>query len=120
DGGLLAEAREGEAAGAEDAVLAVEEGDRALGGGGVHERGIERDEAGFRAQVGDVDSLLALRALDHLQFHLLLACDDADGLRHGLSFALFACATLSRAVWQKSQERSRASSSPTSDGVSQR
>ena len=85
EGAPLAQLLDGNAAIAEDALLAVEKGDRALRGGGVHEGGIESDQTGFRAQVGDFDSLLALRPLDHLQLHLLLACDDADGLGHGLA-----------------------------------
>ena len=62
EGRLLRELLDGVAAVAQDALLAVEEGDRAGGGGGVQEAGVERHEAGAGPQLRDVDPALLLRS----------------------------------------------------------
>ena len=51
----LDELLDGDAAVAEDAGVAVDEGDRRLARAGVHEAVVEGDEAGLRAQLRDVD-----------------------------------------------------------------
>ena len=47
EGGVLGELLDGDAAVAEDALLAVDEGDRARAGAGVAEAGVEGDQAGL-------------------------------------------------------------------------
>ena len=79
----LAQLLDGDSAVAQDPLLTVEERDRALRGGRVHERGIERHHAGLRAQVLDVDPFLALGAGDHRELEVLAVHGDASVLSHG-------------------------------------
>ena len=51
-----------DAAVAEDAGVAVDEGDRRLARAGVHEAVVERDQPGLRAELRDVDAELVLGA----------------------------------------------------------
>ena len=52
---------------AENPLLAVDEGDAAVAGGGVHEARVKRDVTGFTAQRTDIDTLLAFRTDHHRQ-----------------------------------------------------
>jgi len=53
---------------AEDALLAVDEGDGGRARAGIETSGIERDVAGLLAERLDVDRPLAFGALDRLEF----------------------------------------------------
>ena len=108
EGAPLPQLLDGNAAVAQDAPLAVEEGDGALRRSGVHERRIERHQSRLPAQVGDVDCPLALGSLYDLKVQqLFLACIHADGLLgHGRSFALDACGQRGLARrWQRVKRR---------------
>ncbi len=60
----LGELLDGIAAVAQDALLAVDERDLARAGAGVPVAAVERDQAGFGAQLRDVDGRFGLRADD--------------------------------------------------------
>ena len=64
EGGVLGQLLDRIAAVAEDAGLAVDEGDGALAGAGVAVALVVGDVAGVGAQIADIDRLLALRADD--------------------------------------------------------
>jgi hypothetical protein len=64
EGGFLGEFFDGIAAVAEDAFFAVDEGDGAGAAAGVSIGGVEGDEAGFGAEFGDIDGLLAFGSDD--------------------------------------------------------
>ena len=77
--GLGGELLDGDAAVAEDALLAVDEGDGAAAGAGVAQRRVVGDQAGLVAELGDVDGPLALGPLEDGQFDALIA-DGQDRL----------------------------------------
>ncbi len=56
---------DGDAAIAKDALLAVDECDRALAGTGIRVAGIQGDAAGFRSKPTDIDGAFAFAARDH-------------------------------------------------------
>src|SRR6185503_4924972 len=84
EGGLLGDLLDPVAAVAQDALLAVDEGDRALAGAGVAVAGVEGDGARLRAQRGDVDPHLALAAHDDREL-VLFAVEDQLCRAHGAS-----------------------------------
>src|SRR6185503_7191074 len=84
EGGLLGDLLDPVAAVAQDALLAVDEGDRALAGAGVAVAGVEGDGARLRAQRGDVDPHLALAAHGDREL-VLFAVEDQFCRAHGAS-----------------------------------
>ena len=65
EGGFLRQLLDGDAAVAQDALLAVDEGDLALAGTGVAVAVVQRDVAGLVAQRGDVHRALLFGAFDN-------------------------------------------------------
>lgn len=82
EAGLFRELIDGIAAVAQDAQLAVEEGDGAGGGAGVLIAEVERDVAGLVAQFADVDRLLAFAAREYGELVGLAVEDDLGLLAH--------------------------------------
>ena len=82
EGRALGELLDGDAAVAEDALLAVDEGDLARAGAGVAEAGVERDQAGLGAELGDVDGQLAFGPLDDRQLDRPAIKRQSRGPRH--------------------------------------
>ena len=68
----LDEVLDGDAAVAQDALVAVDERDRGLGRAGVDVSVVERDEAGLGPQLRDVDRELVLGASHHREVDLLV------------------------------------------------
>jgi hypothetical protein len=64
---MLGELLDRDAPVAEDPLLAVDEGDTALARTGIPKAGIEGDQAGAVAELGNIQGLLALGALDDRQ-----------------------------------------------------
>ncbi len=81
EGGLLGELLDRVAAVAQDALLAVDEGDRARAGAGVAVAGVEGDGTRSAAQRGDVDADLVLGADEDREL-VLLALEVKLGLFH--------------------------------------
>ena len=79
---VLGELLDRDAAVAQDALLAVDEGDRALARARVRVAGVEGDVAGLRAELGDVDALFALAAFDHVELERLAADAKFCRFRH--------------------------------------
>ncbi len=80
EAGALAELLDRVAAVAQDAALAVDEGDRAAAGAGGAEAGIVGDGAGLAAERLDVDPDLALGAHDHRKLVVLAVEMEPGGL----------------------------------------
>ena len=73
----------------EDALLAVDEGDRRLARPGVHEAVVERHEPGLVAELRDVEAELAFAALDHGELRGLVLVAQLRGLfAHSVSCGL--------------------------------
>jgi hypothetical protein len=72
EGRLLGRLLDRDAAVAQDAALAVQEGDRALGGRRVHVRGVERHVPGLRAQLADIEAVFVFGSDDDGQVHHLV------------------------------------------------
>ncbi len=81
EGGLLGDLLDRIAAIAQDAALAVDEGDGALAGAGVAVAGVVGDRPRLRAQRADVDADLALAAHRHRQL-VLFAVEDQSCRAH--------------------------------------
>ena len=83
EGRLLGQILDAVPAVAQDALLAVEEGDAAQGRTGVLESAIERDESGLSAELGDVQCHLAFRSPNDGQFNFLVFEGQAGVFTHG-------------------------------------
>src|SRR5690606_26285561 len=91
---VLRELLDGVAAVAQDAIVAVDVGDRAFARGGVHEAGVNGDEAGVAHERGDRDAVVSYRrALDReftgVAIHHESSIDNSahvSSLRGGRSF----------------------------------
>ena len=83
--GMVGELLDGDAAIAEDALLAVDEGDRALADGRIGQRRVVGGQAGCIAEPRDVDGPLAFRPHKDGKFDLLVADDQGGFFWHGRS-----------------------------------
>ena len=83
EGRLLGQILDAVPAVAQDALLAVEEGDAAQGRTGVLESAVERDESGLSAELGDVQCHLAFRSPNDGQFNFLVFEGQAGVFTHG-------------------------------------
>ena len=79
---LLGKLLDGDAPVAEDPFLAIEESDRALRRGRVHERRIKRDDARFGSKVLNIECLLALGPDGHRRFKRRIAHLELSFVRH--------------------------------------
>ena len=85
-----------DAAVAEDAFFAVDEGDRRLARAGVHEPVVERDEAGLVPELRDVDAELVLGAADDRELDLAaVVLEYGGGLAHASSWG---CVSVTRSL----------------------
>jgi hypothetical protein len=83
---LCCELLDGNAAVAQDPLLAVDEGDGALAGARVAVARVEGDEPRLGAKVADVDGALAFRSLYDGQLEVAVADAKMCDFRHGGSF----------------------------------
>ena len=82
-GVALDELLDRDAAVAQDPLVAVDVGDRRLAGAGVHVAVVERDDAGLRAQLGDVGAELVLGATHDRELDLRVSVPEVRGLLVG-------------------------------------
>ena len=115
EGGVLGQLLDRVAAVAKDALLAVEEGDRARAGSGVGVARVVRDQPGRAAQPADVDRVVARGAAHDRQLGLGLADLEARGIgpggrlgRHASSSSTAARSSSSSAVVASILERANA------------
>ena len=89
EGGVLGQLVHGNAAVPEDALFPVHEGDGALATAGVDVAGVQRDQAGLRPKIGDVDGLFSFGTDDEGQFVGGAIEDQGDGFGHALFLSGF-------------------------------